>query len=137
LLLKGIHELLILPNCVVPGKTMHTFYCFLSRSLINLIAMSVRILSLKKSAEPNANPYLAIECFEWVNERIKVNGVTDRAEIYDWLNNFNGEAYIIDNEGDKYYLIPAISPDGIKYVKTNSSEKKQDILFQLPELARL
>ncbi len=99
--------------------------------------MSVRILSLKKSTEPNANPYLAIECFEWVNERIKVNGVTDRAEIYDWLKNFKGEAYIIDNDGDKYYLVPAISADGKKYVKTNSCEKKQDVLFQLPELARL
>lgn len=118
-------------HILYPAK--HFLY-YLFRTLINSIAMSVRILSLKKSNQPNENPYLAIECFEWVNERIKVNGITDRAEIYDWLKNLNGEAYIVDNSGNKYYLIPAISHDGKKYVKTNAGNKKQDLLLQLPEL---
>lgn len=103
------------------------------RSLINLIAMAVRIVSLKKTNPPDINPYLAIDSFEWVNERINVNGTTDRAKLYDWLKDFRGEAYIINNSGDKYYLIPALSADGKKYVKTNISTKMQDVLFHLPE----
>lgn len=95
--------------------------------------MAVRIVSLKKSIRPDSNPYLAIDSFEWVNEHIKVNGITDRAKLYDWLKDFKGEAYIIDNSGDKYQLIPAISAEGKKYVKTTISTQKQDILFQLPE----
>ena len=95
--------------------------------------MAIRIISLKKSNPPGKNPYLAIDSFEWVNERVNINGITERAKLYDWLKDSRGEAYIINNSGDKFYLMPAISVDGKKYVKTNMSAKKQDVLFHLPE----
>jgi len=96
--------------------------------------MSVRIISLKKDGKPHENPYLSIDYFEWINERIKVNGIIDRAEICDWLRNGKGEAYIIDDAGHKYNLIPVISPDGNKYVVTETDKEASDALFLLPEI---
>jgi hypothetical protein len=96
--------------------------------------MSVRIISFKKNGKPHKNPYLSIDYFEWINERIKVNGITERAEIYDWLKNSKGEAYIIDDAGHKYNLIPVISADGNKYVVTETDNEARDVLFLLPEI---
>ncbi len=94
--------------------------------------MAVRIVCIKKDEGSSDNPYLAIDYFEWVNERINVNGVTDRTQIYDWIKDSNGEAYITDAAGNKTYLIPAISPQGNKYVKTVIDETIPDDLLLLP-----
>jgi len=95
--------------------------------------MAVRILCIKREEGISDNPYLAIDHFEWVNERINVNGVTDRIQIYDWIKEGNGEAYIIDNNGNKTYLIPAVCPEGNKYVKTVDDENITDNLLLLPQ----
>src|ERR1700733_8156511 len=94
--------------------------------------MAVRITCIKKDEETNDNPYLAIDHFEWINERINVNGVTDRSLIHDWIKEGNGEAYIIDEDGNKIYLIPAVCPQGNKYVKTVVDETIPDNLLMLP-----
>jgi hypothetical protein len=95
--------------------------------------MAVRILCIKKDEGHHENPYVAIDYLEWVNERINVNGITDRTKIYDWIKYENGEAYIVDQSGNKTYLIPAISPLGNKYVKTVQDETVTDSLLLLPE----
>jgi hypothetical protein len=97
--------------------------------------MAVRILCIKKDEGNHENPYVAIDYLEWINERINVNGITDRTKIYDWLKFANGEAYILDGFGEKKYLIPAISPLGNKYVKTVDDESICDCLLSLPECA--
>jgi hypothetical protein len=97
--------------------------------------MAVRIISVKKDEGDYENPYLAIDYLEWINERIHVNGITDRTKIYDWIKDANGKAYIIDEHGNKTYLIPAISAQGSKYVKTVADETKTDCLLLLPECA--
>lgn len=94
--------------------------------------MAVRITCIKKDEQTDVNPYLAIDYFEWVNERINVNGITDRTQIHDWIKNGNGEAYIVDERGNKVYLIPAVCPQGNKYVKTVQDEGKTDNLLLLP-----
>ncbi|MCR8557152.1 DUF3892 domain-containing protein [Mucilaginibacter sp. BJC16-A38] len=94
--------------------------------------MAVRIICIKKDEQTDGNPYLAIDHFEWVNERINVNGVTDRSQIHDWIKDGNGEAYIIDANGNKIYLIPAVCPQGNKYVKTVHDEDNTDNLLLLP-----
>ncbi|MDO3642461.1 MAG: DUF3892 domain-containing protein [Mucilaginibacter sp.] len=95
--------------------------------------MAVRIICIKKDEGITGNPYLAIDYFEWVNERINVNGITDRTQIYDWIKEGNGEAYITDEKGNKVYLIPAICPQGNKYVKTVEDESLDDSLLLLPQ----
>ena len=91
--------------------------------------MAVRIICIKKDEGKYENPYVAIDHFEWVNERINVKGVTDRSKIHDWIKNEDGEAYIIDQDGNKIYLIPAICPKGNKYVKTADDAAKDDLLL--------
>lgn len=97
--------------------------------------MAVRIISIKKEEGDYENPYVAIDCLEWVNERININGLTDRTKIYDWIKDANGKAYIIDKSGNKTYLVPAISPRGNKYVKTVADETNTDYLLLLPDYA--
>ena len=94
--------------------------------------MAVRIICIKKDEGKHENPYIAIDYLEWINERINVKGVTDRTKIHDWIKNEDGEAYIIDRKGNKTYLIPAISPQGTKYVKTVNDETAPDCLLELP-----
>ena len=95
--------------------------------------MAVRIICIKKDEGISDNPYLAIDYFEWINERINVNGITDRTQIYDWIKDGNGEAYVTDDNGNKVYLIPATCPKGNKYVKTVEDESVPDSLLLLPQ----
>jgi len=95
--------------------------------------MAVRIICIKKDAGNHENPYVAIDYLEWINERINVKGITDRTKIHDWIKDENGEAYIIDQFGNKTYLIPAVSPQGNKYVKTTVDEALTDCLLLLPD----
>ncbi|WP_184550412.1 DUF3892 domain-containing protein [Mucilaginibacter sp. FT3.2] len=97
--------------------------------------MAVRILSIKTDVAPHNNPYVAIDSLEWVNEHINVKGITERTKLYDWIKNESGEAYIIDAKGNKTRLIPALCPEGNKYVKTVRNESEKDILLDLPECA--
>jgi hypothetical protein len=96
--------------------------------------MAVRILCIKTDTRYK-NPYIAIDSLEWVNERINVKGITERTKLYDWIKDGDGEAYIIDQHGNKSSLIPAVCPDGNKYVKTVYDESEQDQLLALPESA--
>jgi hypothetical protein len=94
--------------------------------------MAVRIICIKKDEGEYENPYVAIDYLEWINERINVKGITDRAKIHDWIKEEDGEAYIIDKNGNKLRLMPAISKKGNKYVKTVADESALDYLLQLP-----
>lgn len=93
--------------------------------------MAVRILCIKKDKDKYENPYIAIDYLEWVNERINVKGITDRTKIHDWIKDEDGEAYIIDERGNKILLVPAICPKGNKYVKT-ADDAANDCLLSLP-----
>lgn len=97
--------------------------------------MAVRILCIKTDTTLHHNPYVAIDSLEWVNERINVKGITERTKLYDWIKNEAGEAYIIDEQGNKTSLIPALCPEGNKYVKTVKDESEPDVLLGLPESA--
>ncbi|MDB5138462.1 MAG: hypothetical protein JWR12_378 [Mucilaginibacter sp.] len=96
--------------------------------------MAVRVVSIKKYEGIHENSYLAIDYLEWVNERINVKGVTDRIKIYDWIKDEDGEAYIIDEYGNKICLVAAVSPQGNKYVRTTDDEAG-DYLLSLPDCA--
>ena len=95
--------------------------------------MAVRIICIKRDESKCSNPYVAIDYLEWINEKINVKGVTDRDEIYNWLKEERGQAYILDDNGNKRYLIPATCPEGNKYVKTVNDETANDCLLALPD----
>ena|ERR1700761_6295441 len=94
--------------------------------------MAVRIICIKKDDDISDNPYLAIDYFEWINERINVKGITDRSRIHDWIKDGN-EGYIVDSNGNRKPLIPVVCPLGNKYVRTVEDEAKVDELLLLPE----
>jgi len=97
--------------------------------------MAIRIVCIKTDAVVKENPYVTIDSLEWVNERINVKGITERSKLYDWIKNEDGEAYVIDTNGIKTCLIPAISSRGNKYLKTVWDETTLDMLLNLPESA--
>jgi len=95
--------------------------------------MSVRITCIKKDNGYHENPYVAIESMNWLNESDQKSGSSSRIEMYNWVVNEKGQAYVRDNMGNTAYLIGAISLRGTKYVKTVADETKTDNLLKLPE----
>ncbi len=95
--------------------------------------MSVRITCIKKDSGNHENPYVAIESLGWTEDGTSKTGKSTRLEMYDWVVNKNGKAYVKDAQGNVAYLIGAISPRGNKYVKTVADETKTDNLLKLPE----
>ncbi len=80
--------------------------------------MAVRIICIKKDDGKYENPYMAIDHFEWINERINVKGVTDRSKIHDWIKDENGEAYIIDQKaGTRFTLCQQFAPMATNMLK--------------------
>ena len=95
--------------------------------------MSVRITCIKKDNGYHENPHVAIESMNWINETTQKTGSNTRVQMYDWVVNEKGQAYVKDSVGNVAYLIGAISPRGTKYVKTVADETKTDNLLKLPE----
>jgi hypothetical protein len=95
--------------------------------------MSVRITCITKDNGNHENPYVAIESLGWIEDGKSNSGKSTRLEMYDWVVNQNGKAYVKDAQGNVAYLIGAISPRGNKYVKTVADETKTDNLLKLSE----
>ena len=95
--------------------------------------MAVRITCIKKSGGYHENPHEAIETLGWINEATDQTGRSTRLEIYDFVVNKKGQAYVKDNHGNTAYLLGATSAKGNKYVRTVSNGKWTDNLLSLPE----
>lgn len=59
--------------------------------------------------------------------------VATRLEMYTFVKEKGGEAYVKDAFGNKAFLLGAETPRGTKYVKTVADETKTDNLLTLPE----
>src|SRR5437763_264214 len=97
--------------------------------------MSVRITCITKDNGNHENPYLAIEDLGWINETTSATGRSTRIQMYDYVVNQNGKAYVKDAQDNVAYLIGATSPRGNKYVKTVADDVKSDNLLKLVECA--
>ena len=58
--------------------------------------MSVRITCINKSNGHHADPHHAIQNLGWINEETNARGKNTRLEIYDWIKNKGGHAYVRD-----------------------------------------
>jgi hypothetical protein len=92
--------------------------------------MSVRISCIEKDGGNHENPYVAISYLQWINENTSETGRTSRVDMYDFVVNKNGQAYVRDVYGNIGYLMGAISKRGNKYVKTVADETKTDNLLK-------
>lgn len=95
--------------------------------------MAIRITCIKKDSGNHENPHTAISDLGWKNDATGATGNSTRLEMYDFVENEDGVAYVKDAFGNKADLIGAITPRGTKYVKTVADETKSDNLLKLPE----
>lgn len=96
--------------------------------------MSVKITCINKDGGNHENPYVAISHLGWINESTHEKGKATREEMYDYIKNKNGVAYVVDSyDGSKAYLETRISSKGTKYVKTEANDTGRDNLLELPE----
>jgi hypothetical protein len=80
--------------------------------------MPLQITGVHKMSNEFENLYLAINSLMWIDDTTQNRGITTREVLFDWIND-NGLAYIIDDEGNKFKLLTAITKSGFKYVNLN------------------
>lgn len=95
--------------------------------------MSVRITCISKAGGDHENPHAAISNLEWVNEADGKTGDSTRLEMYDWIKNQDGYAYVRDQNGNAVRVGTAETDRGTKYVRTYADGKWTDNLLALPE----
>ena len=94
--------------------------------------MAVRITCINKDNGYHENPYVAISHLNWVNETTGETGRSTRDQVYDFVVNQHGEAYVTAGSA-RARLIGEVSSRGTRYVKTVADSTDRDNLLKLPE----
>jgi hypothetical protein len=95
--------------------------------------MAIRITCINKEQGYHDDPHHAITYLGWVEDGTGKTGKSTRLEIYDWLKNEGGVAYVLDKFGNKAFLYPAENTAGTKFVQTYADRVWTDNLLSLPE----
>lgn len=95
--------------------------------------MSVRITCINKSGGYHQDPHHAISNLGWTNDGTGKTGKSTRLEMYNWLKNDKGVAYVQDWQGNKAYLYPRENSHGTQFVQTYADGVWTDNLLALPE----
>jgi hypothetical protein len=95
--------------------------------------MSVRITCISKDGGNHENPHVAISELGWINEETGETGTSTRLEMYRWIKDDKGYAYVRDNSGNTVRVGTAETPKGTKYVRTYRDNTWTDNLLPLPE----
>lgn len=95
--------------------------------------MTIRITCINKAHGYHQDPHHAIENLGWINEATGEKGKSTRLEIYRWLKEKNGHAYVTDRAGNRAFVYPKENTSGTKYVQTYADNVWTDNLLSLPE----
>jgi hypothetical protein len=95
--------------------------------------MAIRITCINKDNGYHENPNLAITHLGWINEQTRNTGKHTRLEIYNWIKDENGDAYVTDAYGNSAKVITAETYNGTKYLKTEADSSTKNNLLSLPE----
>lgn len=95
--------------------------------------MAVRITCINKAEGAHYDPHVAIASLGWRNEVSGAEGKSTREQIYDWLKNKGGVAYVVDEFGNKAYVYPRENPNGTRFVQTAADRVWTDNLLALNE----
>jgi len=95
--------------------------------------MSIRITCIKKSGGRHFDPHHAISELGWINEQTRETGTNSRLEVYDWIKNQNGVAYVRDSRGNQARVGTREHANGVKFVQTHADRVWTDNLLALPE----
>jgi len=94
--------------------------------------MAIRITCINKDNGRHENPYVAIADLGWVADGTGKSGRVGRERLHDWIRSEGGVAYVQVGVA-RAAVIPAVSPRGTKYVKTEADSTDRDNLLKLPE----
>lgn len=95
--------------------------------------MSIRIICINKVNGEHENLYVAISHLGWEEYGTTKTGKNTREEVYDFIKNDGGIAYVEDTKGNKAKVITAITVKGTKFLKTEADDVRTDNLLSLPE----
>ena len=95
--------------------------------------MAIRVTCINKEHGYHEDPHHAIENLGWINEANGKTGKNTRLEIYNWLKDEKGQAYVTDRSGNKAYVAPREHTNGTKFVQTYADKVWTDNLLALPE----
>ena len=95
--------------------------------------MSIRITCVNKSGGYHADPHHAITHLGWKNEQTGATGKSTREDIYDWIKDKNGMAYVVDVFGNQAYVGTRVNAHGTRFVQTYADRVWTDNLLSLPE----
>jgi hypothetical protein len=95
--------------------------------------MSIRVTCIKKSGGFHSDPHHAISELGWINEQTQETGTSTRLEIYDWIKNRNGVAYVRDSKGHQATVGTREHSNGHKFLQTYADRVWTDNLLALPE----
>lgn len=95
--------------------------------------MAIRITCINKDNGYHENPNLAITHLGWINEQTRETGKSTRLDIYNWIKDQAGDAYVTDTYGNRAKVITAETYNGNKYLKTEADSSTKNNLLSLPE----
>jgi hypothetical protein len=91
------------------------------------------VTCIAKSGGDHENPHAAISSLGWINEETNESGSSTRLEMYDWIKNKSGVAYVRDARGNQVRVGGAETARGTEYVRTYADGIWTDNLLALPE----
>jgi len=94
--------------------------------------MAIRITCISKPDGNLQNPHEAISELGWVNEADGQRSKIGRIDLYVWLKDKNGTAYVTDARGNKAYVKPRENAHGTRFVQTQADGLWSDNLLALP-----
>jgi uncharacterized protein DUF3892 len=95
--------------------------------------MAIRITCINKSNGYHADPHHAISHLRWIEDGSGQTGKNTRLEIWDWIKNRNGVAYVLDSRGNRARVGTREHGNGTRYLQTHADEVWTDNLLALPE----
>lgn len=95
--------------------------------------MAIRITCINKSGGYHDDPHHAISYLGWIQDGTGSTGKSTRLQMYDWLKNQNGQAYVLDGRGNKAYVGTRENQNGTQYLQTYADRVWTDNLLALPE----
>ncbi|HEX5429555.1 MAG TPA: DUF3892 domain-containing protein [Patescibacteria group bacterium] len=93
----------------------------------------IRITCINKDNGNHENPHLAITYLGWIEDGTNAVGKWARLQLYRWIKEQGGIAYVMDAIKNRVYVKPAVSVMGNPYVRTESDGKVTNNLLSLIE----
>jgi len=95
--------------------------------------MAIRITCINKEQGYHDDPHHAITNLGWIEDGTGKSNKSTRLQLYDWIKNKGGTAYVLDRFGNKALLYPKENAAGTKFVQTYADGVWTDNLLSLPE----